>query len=113
MSTWGDCPFCGAPLAPHGPGVWCSIYGYHRETDKPWEATMMGQKFNNARRVVLLVEVDGRQYGWEVLPPNRVSWEMTGIVAGSTHATVSATGEFHRLTREAIDDTIHMKELEE
>lgn len=64
---------------------------------------MIGQKFENARRVVLLVEVDGRQHGWEIVGPNRVSWEMTGLVAGSTHATVKATGEFHRLTRQTFD----------
>ena len=110
MSTWGECGICGAPMVPHTAGLWCSVYGHHREANDPWEASMMGQEFNNARRVVLLVEVDGRQYGWEVLPPNRVSWEMTGLIAGSTHAKVCATGEFHRLTREAIYTTIEQTE---
>ena len=116
VTGWGACRICGSPMVPHDRGVWCSVYGHHREANEPWENPMMGQEFDNARRVVLLVEVGDRQYGWEVLPPNRVSWEMTGMVQGSTHARVCATGEFHRLTREAfnieIDEIDEPKELE-
>jgi hypothetical protein len=59
---------------------------------------MTGQNLH-ARRVMVFIETDGLNHGWEVISPTRVSWDFTGLVAGSTHATVTVSGEFHRITK--------------
>jgi hypothetical protein len=61
---------------------------------------MTGQRIRDARRVVVLVEdVRGRQYAWEVLQPQRVEWEHLGMISHSAHARVVVTGEFHRMSK--------------
>lgn len=109
--TTKDCPICKSPMVPHQGGMWCSVYGHHREAETPLRVPAIGQAFDDVRRVVVLFEADGKQYGWEVLPPNHVDWDMVGMRGGSTHAKITVTGEFHRLTRQA--EYPEVPELEE
>lgn len=63
---------------------------------------MTGQNID-ARRVTLIVEgSDGRMHGWQILNPRDVAWQHRGLVAGSSHATITATGEFHRMSKSGI-----------
>jgi hypothetical protein len=68
---------------------------------------MIGQDFSGARRVVVLIEMDGgMQHGWEIIQPREVRWEWSGLVRGSTHARINVEGEFHRMSREGIGEHI-------
>lgn len=59
---------------------------------------MVGQNFSGARRVMVFIEKDDLIHGWEVLSPQRVEWDFTGT-DGSTHAKITVSGEFHRVTK--------------
>lgn len=76
----------------------------------------VGQEFTNAKRVVVLIKgQDGLEHGWEVFNPRQTRWNHAGIVAGSSHATMTVTGEFHRLTRYGANGAFESapQELEE
>lgn len=61
---------------------------------------MLGQNIDNARRVVLLIQdANGREYGWELFNPAQVRWDNYSMVNGSAHATIHASGEFHRMSK--------------
>lgn len=56
---------------------------------------MVGQSFPNARRVVVLIQGEGFNHAWEVLEPDAVKWDLTGV----GRARVVVAGTFHRITR--------------
>lgn len=72
----------------------------------------------NVRRVVVLVEeLDGQQYGYEVFRPTALSWRLTGSTQeDGSHARVVVDGAFHRkgrsYTYETLDGRTHVGELE-
>ncbi len=57
---------------------------------------------NPARAVVLIIDQDGLQHGWEVFN-GKASYEITGYPSGSAHGTISVSGEFHRMARMGLD----------
>lgn len=62
---------------------------------------MIGQEFRNARRVIMLAELeDGTQIGYEVFNPTQIGWVHTGVIAGSSHGRMEVTGEFHRMSKD-------------
>lgn len=68
--------------------------------------TGLGQRLDVdrvARVVVLVLNADGTQVGWEVTDPTFLSWEYAGMddVQGTT-AQVIVTGVFHRKGRDAV-----------
>lgn len=73
----------------------------------------VGQEFTNAKRVVVLIEgQDGLEHGWEVFNPRQVDWEFYGIIGGSSHATMTVSGEFHRMTRYGANGAFESGTLE-
>lgn len=59
----------------------------------------VGQDFSGAERVVVLIEKDGLQHGWEVLQPQTVRWDFADLGPQGTQAKVTVQGVFHRMSR--------------
>lgn len=71
---------------------------------------MLGQRINNAKRVVILVEDEnGREYGWMIHGPAQAWWDNYSMQGGSAHAVIHAAGEFQRMSKSPQSREIEAK----
>ena len=62
---------------------------------------MTGQRLDDITSAVLLMQqADGKQTGWHIFNVAGAEWTFHGVGANGTQATVTVTGDFHRMNRE-------------